>query len=162
MKITNQFINFVQKPRVQKLVDYVSKPEVQKRLDRDLPILESGYIAGLYCIDIYASKDIPEPRKNPLAFNSIICFIGGVFIGVIINKLIKPFQDDVIKIIERSNVHKKAHVVAGIKTLVPLISIAIGVRYALPVLATPMSVTTNRVCKNLGLTKLDEEDIIKV
>ena len=140
MKISTILTNFANKSNVKRYCEWANKPKVDKYLNNGFPLVESAYVTSLYCIDIKASKDIPEERKNPLVYNSLICMVAGMFGGITLNKLIKPIENDVVKNLEKMDIKKVTHVIAGIRIILPLLLTSLCLRFIVPIAATPTSV----------------------
>lgn len=141
---------------IQNYCKWASKPENINKINTYLPIIDSAFVSTLYAIKIKRGKQIPEEQKNPQLINVGICFVGGALLGGVINKMTSSFQNNVIKHLAGKGLTNINEISAGIKTITPLIIISFLLRYLMPVLATPISVSMNNYIKKHSIAKNNE------
>lgn len=125
---------------VQNLCDKMGKPNNYARVNSVLPTAESIFATGCYLVSIKTNKDIPQERKKPLYWQSIIPCLAGVSLSRSLNKLIESSKNALIhELKNRSAIKNIENITRGLQVLAPLVITSTVMRFIVPVLSVPIS-----------------------
>jgi hypothetical protein len=156
--IRNTIYRTAKSKPVQRLIKSISKPDKEPLLNVAIPIIEATYAKAFYCMTVKNNKNIPEERKNPMIIQSAISGVAGIFGGAALASAVNPFKNKVVENIEKSSLKNKLGIKNGLNILVPLLATTFAMRYVIPVISVPISVSLNSMFKKKKSNKITQQE----
>ena len=121
-----------------KLYRWASSEKGQKWLYNSLPTLETAVSTTCYVV-VTERQDLSRREKNVLQWQNILPAIVGMAVGSYLNRKVFNFGEEIIKNLKPELVPDAHKIMGGIRVTLPLVTTAILMRWALPVITAYIS-----------------------
>ncbi len=133
---------------IQRFIKKTNDGKFYQGLNHKLPLVESGYTTFCYVMATQLDRKIPEKRKKPLIYQSLIGGAVGILISKKIDDFAKKHNNKICEELEKLNIPKAKNTVRGMRILLPILITTIILRYLVSVASVPLSTLLSRINKN--------------
>lgn len=122
-----------------KLYKWAASEKGQKWLCNSLPTCETILSTAIYVASTEHQKNLERREKNVLQWQNVLSGVLGATIGTILNRKVFAFGDKIIANIDPKKVPDAHKIMGAVRVSLPLISTALLMRFALPVITAYVS-----------------------
>ena len=122
-----------------KLYKWAASEKGQKWLCNSLPTCETALSTMIYIGSTEYQKNLDRREKNVLQWQNVLSGVLGATIGTILNRKVFAFGDKIIANIDPKKVPDAHKIMGAVRVSLPLISTALLMRFALPVITAYVS-----------------------
>ena len=122
-----------------KLYKWAASEKGQKWLCNSLPTCETILSTAIYVASTEHQKNLERREKNVLQWQNVLSGVLGATIGTILNRKVFAFGDKIITNIDPKKVPDAHKIMGAVRVSLPLISTALLMRFALPVITAYVS-----------------------
>ena len=122
-----------------KLYKWAASEKGQKWLCNSLPTCETILSTAIYVASTEHQKNLERREKNVLQWQNVLSGVLGATIGTVLNRKVFAFGDKIIANIDPKKVPDAHKIMGAVRVSLPLISTALLMRFALPVITAYVS-----------------------
>lgn len=128
--MSNTFQSFIRKTKDKKFLE---------KINRSLPLYESGFATGCYLIANQTNSKIPKERKTSLNYQTIIGGTTGIVLSKGLDSWANKHKVKICNELEKLKINNSEKILKGTRIAVPLIITTFISRYVMSFLSVPIS-----------------------
>lgn len=137
--VTTALTKFAKSGIGQKIYGSLLKPNKERFLNNTLPLVEGVTCSLAYCYATATNKKIPKEQKETLQYQNIINGVAGITLSGVLNTFVSKQGDKIIQNLKPELVKDFEGVSRGIRTVLPIVTTGLCMRYIVPVASAPIS-----------------------
>ena len=122
-----------------KLYKWAASEKGQKWLCNSLPTCETALSTMIYIGSTEYQKNLDRREKNVLQWQNVLSGLLGITIGTFLNRKVFDFGDKIIANLDPKKVPDAHKIMGAVRVALPLLTTAMLMRYALPVVTAYIS-----------------------
>lgn len=122
-----------------KLYKWAASEKGQHWLCNSLPTCETILSTAIYIASTEHQKNLERREKNVLQWQNVLSGVLGATIGTILNRKVFTFGDKILEHVDPKKVPDVHKIKGSIRVLLPLLTTALLMRFALPVVTAYVS-----------------------
>lgn len=139
MKINNIFTRIASSKLGQKVYKKILDPSKDNFWNNTMPLIETSVASTCYIVATQIQPKIDKKSKQAMQIQNILSWIFSVVLASVLNKGVNKCGKEIVKNLKPELMQDAHKIINGIEVGLPILSVTLINRFALPTLFVPIS-----------------------